>query len=513
MAEQTYNNISRPYNSAMERSEFLNVGGDLMTENYSNDGEGNNTVLGNDISDLWIGNWIKSRNYKPKTSGFMLDGKTGNAEFANITLSGGLLSYGKTGFTDSTNAGYVLSSDGVYIGAASDATMFKYTISSGVLEFVGAHSSGTVGGQNVTDVANVSNPTADAVPTNLAVDSSGITIGEDGSQTAYIVLTWDAVSTNTFDHYQVRYRKGTSTYYTYLDSKTNTLTIEGLVPNIEYNFGIASVNKHGVSSSFSTNINGTTPTDTDAPATVSGVTATGGIQYTIVEWTDNTESDLDSYNIYRNTEDNSGTATLVGNCYTTYFVDGGRTGGTTYYYWIKAVDTSGNLSASFSTVATATPRDVETTDVELIAANKILIDGAIYLSNWQKTGDLTKIDGGNISTSTIVADSLDVDQLSAISADMGAITAGTITLDNAGHIKGGQTDYATGTGFFLGYSGNYKFSIGSTTNYLRWDGAYLTLKGSFDVGNDGTINNSVYTVANLPIAPTSDGFNSPSAYE
>lgn len=82
-------------------------------------------------------------------------------------------------------------------------------------------------------------------------------------------------------------------------------------------------------------------------------------------------------------------------------------------------------------------------------------------------------------------------------------------------IRGGQTDYNTGTGYFLGLSGgDYKFSIGSAAgNYMTWDGTYLKLKGSFDVGSGGLINNSSYTVANLPIAPTSVGFNPPSAYE
>lgn len=81
-------------------------------------------------------------------------------------------------------------------------------------------------------------------------------------------------------------------------------------------------------------------------------------------------------------------------------------------------------------------------------------------------------------------------------------------------IRGGQTDYATGTGYFLGLSGgDYKFSIGSATNYMKWDGTYLILKGSFDVGSNGIINNAVYTVATLPIAQTSVGFNNPSGIE
>jgi hypothetical protein len=80
-------------------------------------------------------------------------------------------------------------------------------------------------------------------------------------------------------------------------------------------------------------------------------------------------------------------------------------------------------------------------------------------------------------------------------------------------VMGGQTDFNTGTGYFLGLSGgNYKFSIGSPTNYMTWDGTYLKLLGSFNVGANGLINNSVYTVANLPISPTTIGFNAPSSF-
>lgn len=94
-----------------------------------------------------------------------------------------------------------------------------------------------------------------------------------------------------------------------------------------------------------------------------------------------------------------------------------------------------------------------------------------------------------------------------------------ILVDGSGvfnaNVRGGQTDFNTGIGYFLGLSaGAYKLSIGNPSgNFMTWDGTYLRLKGSFDVGTGGLINNSVYTVANLPSAPTSVGFNVPSANE
>ena len=98
-------------------------------------------------------------------------------------------------------------------------------------------------------------------------------------------------------------------------------------------------------------------------------------------------------------------------------------------------------------------------------------------------------------------------------ANIKVLIDGTVVVK--ANIKGGQTDYNTGIGYFLGLSsGDYKLSIGNPSgNYLTWDGSYLKIKGSFDVGSGGLINNSSYTVANLPIAPSSIGFNVPNAYE
>lgn len=77
--------------------------------------------------------------------------------------------------------------------------------------------------------------------------------------------------------------------------------------------------------------------------------------------------------------------------------------------------------------------------------------------------------------------SLKVGQLSAVSTNTGSLTvSGTLTVGSAGQIMGGQTGYATGTGFFLGYSSTtYKFSIGSSSQSLQWDGSALTVTGNF----------------------------------
>ncbi|GAG10400.1 unnamed protein product, partial [marine sediment metagenome] len=153
----------------------------------------------------------------------------------------------------------------------------------------------------------------------------------------------------------------------------------------------------------------------------------------------------------------------------------------------------------------------------LITAGKIVISSTTNLDDWRKTGDLTMIDGGSISTGTVTATQISANTitaseifgntitanemaantitaseifggtitgteitgttLSGIFADLGSITAGNITLDSSGYIKGGQTAYNTGIGFWLGYSSAWKFSIGNPAgHYLTWDGSDLVGK-------------------------------------
>ena len=78
---------------------------------------------------------FESENYKKDVSGWMLS--PSEAQMPTLTIVGSL-KHGKTSWTDSVNSGYYLGDEGVYIGAASDTTNFKFTISSGLLSVTGA---------------------------------------------------------------------------------------------------------------------------------------------------------------------------------------------------------------------------------------------------------------------------------------------------------------------------------------------------------------------------------------
>jgi hypothetical protein len=218
-----------------------------------------------------------------------------------------------------------------------------------------------------TSIGFVLDETGDISPTGLAMSSTGITTGSDGKQSAYAILTWTAITSDTFDHYQIRYKIHAHSVYTYLTSYTNSINITSLTTGASYDFGVASVNKYGVQSSFSTDITQTVASDTTAPATVTEVVAVGGIQWISLQWKANTETDLKQYRVFRNTTNNSATSSLIASVSVNYLIDSGRTTGTTYYYWVKAEDYSGLLSAAYSTVVSAVCRDVTSVDLVISA--------------------------------------------------------------------------------------------------------------------------------------------------
>ncbi len=96
-------------------------------------------------------------------------------------------------------------------------------------------------------------------------------------------------------------------------------------------------------------------TDTTAPGAPTGISATdlGTNGKVKLAWTNPTDSDLKSLTIYRSTTSGSlGTAVHTGVTGTSK-EDTGLTNGTTYYYTVRAVDSSGNESSNTAQVSAA----------------------------------------------------------------------------------------------------------------------------------------------------------------
>lgn len=143
------------------------------TPDTSNETNPDTVVSGELAGNLvMLDGFIRSKNYIALTSGWSINAD-GTAEFVSVTLSGGGLKYGKTGFTDTTHSGYYLGSEGVYFGAASDASKLKYDIGTGVFDFIG-----TVSGRSTLTLSNSINASGQLITDiiNARIDTSAKTI-------------------------------------------------------------------------------------------------------------------------------------------------------------------------------------------------------------------------------------------------------------------------------------------------------------------------------------------------
>lgn len=180
---------------------------------------------------------------------------------------------------------------------------------------------------------------------------------------------------------------------------------------------------------------------------------------------------------------------------TEYTITGSNTGvmtTKTYIYLDTAVSTT-----AYQTTTTASTA---------VGAGKVLVATA-------ENSDVAALFNvmGGMGGIKINADNIEANSITANELSTSIIYTGTITLNSNGNIKGGQTAFDTGTGFFLGYSGGaHKFSIGTAAgDKMTWDGSELSIVGNLELS--APLNLESYTVANLPIAPTTAGFNPPSA--
>ena len=142
----------------------------------------------------------------------------------------------------------------------------------------------------------------------------------------------------------------------------------------------------------------------------------------------------------------------------------------TWYLRLAHYDVFGadglNLSSEIAVTVTGTSGGIDV--VGTLPTTGLTEGRVVYLTTDEKiyrydgTAWVTWTDGSDLLAASVTAGKMAVAELSAISADMGDLTAGTITLDAAGFLRGGQTDWATGKGFWQGYkNGEYRASMGN----------------------------------------------------
>jgi hypothetical protein len=220
---------------------------------------------------------------------------------------------------------------------------------------------------NIDDIVE----TLPSAPTGF--DASDITTSRattsDGETVVNFIVTIPRVDAATA--YGLRWKISANSDWTVVQidqpsSGNPTYYINKVRAGFTYNFQVASIGKLGSYTAWTpgTPVNKVASTDTSAPATPTGLTATGGFGKIELEWNENAEGDLDHYIVYYNTINDSGSATVIARIRTTFMVYIAQRAeyNQTRYFWIRAADKTGNTS-SYSTVASAAATHVESLDV------------------------------------------------------------------------------------------------------------------------------------------------------
>lgn len=269
-------------------------------------------------------------------------------------------------------------------------------------------------------------------PTGLDL-TSAVALDTDGSQIVTLRATWDAIVDAAFSLYEIAVQEGTGSFVVFT-APDATWELRGVKANTSYTAKVRGVDRNGNRTLYGVTDSHTTTKDNSAPAAPSGLSGTGGVTSVFLSWTNPTAADLDKIEIYRNTSNNSVTATKIGTVNAQSgqpggAVDAGRLSGVTYWYFLKAVDTSGNTSA-FTAGASVTTALVDTADlaVNAVTAEKVLagsLTGDRFNTATSLPGTIT-VGSTGVSIGTI--ESRASDPAARVNANSTLITPGRVQL-------------------------------------------------------------------------------------
>ncbi len=345
-------------------------------------------------------------------------------------------------------------------------------------------------------------------PSNLSLSQQN---NIDGTTSKIEILAnWTNNTNDKVTLTEIAYKLSTDSNYT-SDFTVGKRVTRAAIPNVvvgkTYNVRIRHIDVNGVTSVYTSAVNITIAVASSAPATPASLSVTTGRLNMLVSWTNPNSSDFRAVKVYRKTANSTPTDdtdlvdTIGGEpnkISTTLFGDqDGLTAGTTYYFWVRAVNHSDQHSAFSSSEAgnfikavpdgtidtlqlaadavTNAKIAVNAIQGDVIAAGAIVEDklatnavtadkiaansitSAKIVANTIVASDIatntitaTQIQAGTITADELAADSvtaskITVSTLAAITGNLGTLTAGTIDASNVTITNLVATNISSGT--------------------------------------------------------------------
>ena len=234
---------------------------------------------------------------------------------------------------------------------------------------VGAPIGSYVGSIPVADVVNKINALttsgftdnqAPPIPTGLAITSA---ITDNG---ANLSLTWNASTASDFAMYVVALKEGSGSFIEF-QTTSPSYQFTGLPRNRAYTAKIAAVDKAGNKSGFSTQVGQSTAKDLIAPAIPTALGIATTYNGATLSWTNALDTDLATVEVWRGVTSDNASAVKIDAVNAVpgqpgRYIASGLTQATTYYFWLKSVDTSNNASPFTSPLSAVTAGGIVASD-------------------------------------------------------------------------------------------------------------------------------------------------------
>jgi hypothetical protein len=219
-------------------------------------------------------------------------------------------------------------------------------------------------------------PSALTLTSTATTQADGTTVTQLGASWALPTsIFWSESGTRQVLEYQINGASDWTPWAT-LPGDVNAAALPGMRPGISYRARIRAENTVGATSAWVVSGYVTAAGDTTAPAVPTGVTVSGIYQGARVVWVNPTDADLAFVEVYEFTAStpvpNAGTAATA-RIYGTDYVRQGLAAGAVRFYWVRAVDASGNKSA-WAGGTSATASAVDMTGIFPITSTQIADD-------------------------------------------------------------------------------------------------------------------------------------------
>ena len=327
--------------------------------------------------------------------------------------------------------------------------------------------------------------------TGLAIRTVSNLVLAQPFENSYCSIKWDQVDEAI--GYQVVVKNGATTLRTVKTTDTNyTYTFEdgdadgGPYRTISFEVSaIGTTLASGVATLSATNAVPAAPT----------VSYTPGPQNVIVVATPSAaETDIAGMMVWASTASGftPGPSNLVYDSDSLQAVISGS-GGVPLYFRVALFDRFGKTSLTLTTQVSATPTTIAADAIPVVGTLPAagVVGRVLYLSTDDKlyrddgTNWVTWVDGSDLLAASVTAGKMSVTSLSAISANIGSITSGNLTLDTAGFIATAGATWSAGTGVWMGYdAGSYKFRVGASGGLgISWNGTQLAINGGITLSS------------------------------